>query len=99
LEMGVEDLLSLSVPLQSGRAYLYARPRRTAVTESSRFHVVIGPEGREMVTVGQRLDPDDVKELQNLRGIPVSDVRFEYIPRLSTPIDLYSLGVLGIRSI
>jgi len=48
-------------------------------------------------SVVHRFAPEVATKLKAIEGVPMSDVRFELIPHLSTPCDLYSLAVLGVR--
>jgi hypothetical protein len=48
-------------------------------------------------TVGQRLAPETVKQLRSLEGVSLPEASFELIPLISSPCDLYALGVLAVR--
>ena len=39
------------------------------------------------------------EKLNQAAGVPIPDVMFEVLPMLSTPCDLYSLGVLAVRTL
>lgn len=48
-------------------------------------------------TAPHKLPADVLERLRSAMGVPISDVIFEVIPMLSTPCDLYALGVIGVR--
>lgn len=50
-------------------------------------------------TVGQKLGDDATNVLRSAEGVPLHDTPFEVIPLLATPCDLYSLGVLAVRTL
>lgn len=50
-------------------------------------------------TVAQDLGSDAQERLKAALGAPIQDVTFEMVPLLSTPCDLYALGVLGVRTL
>jgi hypothetical protein len=50
-------------------------------------------------TVPQRFEPRLVEELKANAGVQIQDVQFQLAQLLSTPGDLYSLGVLGVRTL
>jgi hypothetical protein len=50
-------------------------------------------------TVPQRFEPRLVEELKASAGVQIQDVQFQLAQLLSTPGDLYSLGVLGVRTL
>lgn len=52
-----------------------------------------------MRTVAQALESTVVDRLKAALGAPIQDVTFELVPLLSTPCDLYSLGVMGVRTL
>lgn len=84
------DLLWLRLALPSGRVDLYARMKagESAAAEELRFQ-----------TLPQRLGAETVASLNQSLGVPLSNVLFETLPLLTTPCDLYSLGVLGVRTL
>jgi hypothetical protein len=49
-------------------------------------------------TVPQRLPQEVVKALQGAEGVSFARSPFEIVPLLSTPCDLYALGVLAVRT-
>ncbi|MBV9491500.1 MAG: hypothetical protein JO069_17525, partial [Verrucomicrobia bacterium] len=48
-------------------------------------------------TLPQALTSDAHKSLERLAGLPLTEVPFELLPRLTSPYDLYALAVLGAR--
>jgi hypothetical protein len=48
-------------------------------------------------TAPHKLPPATLERLRAAMGVPIPDVMFEVIPMLSTPCDLYALGVIGVR--
>lgn len=52
-----------------------------------------------MRTVAQALESTVVDLLELALVWPIQDVTFELVPLLSTPCDLYSLGVMGVRTL
>jgi hypothetical protein len=50
-------------------------------------------------TVAQRMDGDLASRLKQSEGVPIQDAMFELVPMLSTPVDLYGLAVLGVRTL
>ena len=49
-------------------------------------------------TLPAELPAGAVERLNQAAGVPIPDVMFEVLPRLSSPCDLYSLAVLGART-
>ncbi len=81
------DLLWINLPLSSGRLALYGRITATAAT------------GGEVRFFGepQKLAEPVVAALRQAEGAPFPNVPFELMPMLSSPCDLYALGVLAVR--
>jgi hypothetical protein len=50
-------------------------------------------------TIPQRLPDDVTARLKAAMGVPIPDVAFELIPLLSTPCDVYALGVMAVRTL
>ncbi len=88
---GSSDLLKFSLHLATGRLELFGR------FESTSERLAAG-EAR-FRTLPQRLAPDVAAALQAAEGVSFSDTTFETVPVLSTPCDLYSLGVLAVRAL
>jgi hypothetical protein len=87
---GGSDLLWLRLPLPSGRVDLYARSEvaEGAAAGEIRFR-----------TLPQELAPHAVTALQQAEGVPFPAVPFQTVPLLSSPCDLYALGVLALRAL
>ena len=84
------DLLWLRVTLPSGRIDLYAHldASEAAAPGEVRFR-----------TLPQRLSEAAVTALHQAEGVALAGVPFETLPLLSTPCDLYALGVLAVRTL
>jgi hypothetical protein len=84
------DLVRLLVPLGGTRLDLFARlESETALAAGEwRFR-----------TVGHRIDEPVVAHIKAAEGVPLANVSFELLPLLSTPVDLYSLGVIATRAL
>jgi hypothetical protein len=50
-------------------------------------------------TIPHALPADVVARLRSALGVPIPEVHFEVIPLISTPADLYALGVLAVRTL
>ncbi len=83
------DLLWIRLPLGTGRVDLYGNLYTTdgLAQGEARFR-----------TVPQKLAPDTVKALQAAEGVSFARSPYEVVPLLCTPCDLYSLGVLAVRT-
>ena len=83
------DLLWIRLPLPGRRVDLYGNLYTTdgLAQGEARFR-----------TVPQTLPPEVVKALQSAEGVPLARAPFEVVPLLSTPCDMYALGVLGVRT-
>ena len=90
LGASVNDLIELRMSVDDRRLRLFAsieRDRAMARGEM-RFR-----------SVPHRFSRAEVDGLRANEGVPMRDVSFEVLPLLSTPCDLYALGVLGVRSL
>jgi hypothetical protein len=47
--------------------------------------------------VPQQFEPEILKAIRAAEGVPLANSPFEIIPLLSTPVDLYSMAVVGAR--
>ncbi len=90
IQAGQMDLLWLRLNLAEKRMDLYAYidPESALAAGEIRFR-----------TVGQRLPEPQVAALKAAEGVPLRNTPFEVVPLLSTPCDLYSLGVLAVRTL
>ncbi len=84
------DLVWLRLNLKSGRVDLYARLDTKAAMAAGEFR---------FRTVAQKLGSDTGEQLRSAKGVPLTETPFEVIPLVSTPADLYSLGVLAVRTL
>ena len=84
------DLAWLRLNLKSGRVDLYAHLEQESALAAGEWR---------FRTVSQRLSEPVLTDLKAAEGVPISDVWFEVVPQLSSPCDLYALGVLAIRTL
>lgn len=82
------DLAWIRIAPGGGRVDLHARLESQSA--------MAGGEWR-FRTIPQRLSGDDAKLLHAAKGVPLPGSAFEIVPLLSTPVDLYALGVLAVR--
>jgi hypothetical protein len=89
LNVSPHDLLWIRLPLQSGRVDLYGHLYTTEgmAQGEARFRTIL-----------QKLPPETVKELQAAEGVSFARSPYEVVPLLSTPCDMYALGVLAVRT-
>ncbi len=90
IQAGQMDLLWLRLNLGERRMDLHAYidPQSALAAGEIRFR-----------TVGQRQGEAEVAALRAAEGVPLSNTPFEVVPLLSTPCDLYGLGVLAVRTL
>jgi hypothetical protein len=84
------DLTWIRLHVGSGRIDLYGR------LESDQG---LAPGEWRFRTVPQRFAEAEMASLKAAEGVAMSDAPFQVIPLLSTPCDLYALGVLGVRTL
>jgi hypothetical protein len=84
------DLVWVRLPLPTGRIDLYGHlyASEGLAQGEARFR-----------TVPQRLPDSVVAALRAAEGVEFARSPFEIVPLLSTPCDLYSLGVLAVRTL
>ena len=84
------DLLWVRLPLHSSRLDLYGHVYATEglARGEVRFR-----------TVPQKLSEATISALRAAEGVPFSRCIFEVVPLLSSPCDLYALGVLAVRTL
>jgi hypothetical protein len=82
------DMICMAPWISGARLNLYAR-------SISQTGIQFGE--LQLRTMPQRLSEDLTKKLQEAEGVELREVHFEILPLLSTPCDLYSLGVLATR--
>jgi hypothetical protein len=84
----VSDLIWIRIGVGPGQADLYGHvDSKTALA---------GGEWR-FRTVPQQFEPDILKAIRAAEGVPLASSPFEVIPLLSSPVDLYSMAILGAR--
>jgi hypothetical protein len=90
INVSPHDLLWIRLPLPIGRVDLYGHLYTTdgLAQGEARFR-----------TVPQVLAPDVVNALRAAEGVSFARAPFEVVPVLSTPCDLYALGVLAVRTL
>ena len=90
IEPARNDVVWLRLNLACGRVDLYARlESQTAMAAGEwRFR-----------TVAQKFTSKQLEHLRSAEGVPFADTMFELVPLLSTPCDLYALGVLAVRTL
>jgi hypothetical protein len=88
-QISPHDLLWVRLPLPVGRVDLYGHLSTSdgLAQGEARFR-----------TVPQNLPPAVMEALRATEGVSFARSPFEVVPLLSTPCDLYALGVLGIRT-
>lgn len=90
LSGGSRDLVWLRFTVGGARAEAYGLVEQESALARGEIRVR---------TVAQRLEPDLASRLKQAEGVPIQDALFELVPMLSTPVDLYGLGVLGVRTL
>jgi len=90
VSLSQHDLLWLRVPLPDGRVDLYGH----AYAEGA-----LAPGEIRFRTVPQKLSDASVAALRAAEGVSFARAPFEVVPLLSSPCDLYSLGVLAVRAL
>lgn len=88
--VGANDLVWLRFSLGSTRVDAYAAPDTRAG---------LGGSELRLRSLAQELPAGAAEKLNQAAGVPIPDVMFEVLPMLSTPCDLYSLGVLAVRTL
>jgi hypothetical protein len=88
LNVTASDLIHVRLPVAGGRADLYGRvdESEALATGETRFR-----------TLPQLLSEPVKNALEQLVGAPIGNAGFEILPLLTTPCDMYALGVLAIR--
>lgn len=90
LAPGKGDLVWLRMLMGPSRVDLYATLDAGTSLAAGEFRVR---------TLPTKLTPEVEARLQSALGVPIPDVTFDVVPQLSTPCDLYALGVLGVRAL
>src|SRR5258706_5853788 len=84
------DLVWLRLTLAAGPVNLYARMEAATALASGEYR---------FRTVAQRFSPEIANQLKAAAGVPIGNTPFEVLSLLSTPVDLFALGVLGVRTL
>ncbi len=90
LSPGTNDLLWLRFGVGQTRVDLYAMVDTQGAMAAGEIRIR---------TIPHQLPDDVVARLKSALGVPIPEVNFEMVPLLSTPCDLYALGVLGVRTL
>ena len=87
-EVARYDLLWLRLNLACGRVDLYGQIEQASALAVGEWR---------FRTVGQRFGDEAVAALRAAEGVPMNETPFEIVPLLSSPCDMYALGVLAVR--
>jgi hypothetical protein len=88
LNVAASDLIHVRLPIASGRTDLYGR-----VDESE----ALAKGETRFRTIPQMLSEPIQNALEQLAGAPIGHANFEILPLLTSPCDMYALGVLAVR--
>ncbi len=89
LPIGTNELLRVQLPLAGNKTFTL-----TGTIDPS---AALAPGETGFRTIPMELDAALQQTLKSYEGTPFSQVPYEVIPPLSSPCDLYSLGVLALR--
>lgn len=84
------DLAWLRVQLASGPVNLYARIEQQTALAAGEYR---------FRTIPQRFTPEVNAQLKAAAGVPIGNTTFEILAQLSTPVDLFAISVLGVRTL
>jgi hypothetical protein len=90
VEVGHRDLLWLRLNVADRRLDVYAYLESEAALAAGEWR---------FRSVGQVFAEPEAAALRAAEGVPMHNTAFEIVPLLSTPCDLYSLGVLAVRTL
>jgi hypothetical protein len=90
LSPGTNDLLWLRFGVGPTRVDLYAMVDSQGAMAAGEIRIR---------TIAHKLPDDVVARLKSALGVPIPEVSFEMVPLLSSPCDLYAVGVLGVRTL
>jgi hypothetical protein len=88
LNVVASDLIHVRLPIANGRTDLYGR-----VDESE----ALARGETRFRTIPQMLSEPIQGALEQLTGAPIGNASFEILPLLTSPCDMYALGVLAVR--
>jgi hypothetical protein len=88
MNVAASDLIHVRLPIPGGRADLYGHVDESEALAKgeTRFH-----------TIPQNLSASEKAGLEELAGASVNNASFEILPLLTSPCDMYALGVLAVR--
>ena len=90
VDVARHDLVWLRINLAGSRVDLFSHFEAAAALASGEWR---------FRTIGQRLATELESALRAAEGVPIPNVMFEVVPLLSTPCDLYALGVIAARTL
>jgi hypothetical protein len=88
LNVAASDLIHVRLPIAGTRTDLYGR-----VDESE----AMAKGETRFRTIPQMLSEPIQNALEQLAGAPIGNASFEILPLLTSPCDMYALGVLAVR--
>ena len=88
LDVTPNDLVWTRLNVASQRVDLYARLEKAAAMAAGEWR---------FRTISQAFSPEVLAALKQAEGVPIPNALFDVVPLLSSPCDLYALGVLGVR--
>ncbi|MBV9297773.1 MAG: hypothetical protein JO066_02255 [Verrucomicrobia bacterium] len=88
LNVAASDLIHVRLPVAGARMDLYGR-----VDESD----ALAKGETRFRTLPQLISETVERTLQEMAGAPIGNASFEILPLLTSPCDMYALGVLAIR--
>jgi hypothetical protein len=88
IDASKNDLVWVRLSLGSSRVDLYGSLEADAALAKGEWR---------FRTLSQRHGAEESKQIQAAKGVPLTGSSFEIVPLVSTPCDLYSLGVLAVR--
>jgi hypothetical protein len=88
MNVSASDLIHVRLPISGGRADLYGN-----VDESE----ALAKGETRFRTIPQNFSASEKAGLEELAGASVNNASFEILPLLTSPCDMYALGVLAVR--
>ncbi|KAA0214797.1 MAG: hypothetical protein DYG94_10645 [Leptolyngbya sp. PLA3] len=84
------DLVALQLNMAGERVEVFVRLESASAMASGELR---------FRSVPQRVGASAGKAMRAAEGVPMRDVTFEVLPLLSTPCDLYAIGVLAVKAL
>ncbi len=84
------DLVWLNLPMPDGGLRLFGRIDRATAMATGEFRFRSLP---------QQMTDAQAKWVCEVQGVPLRRVRFDVLPQLSSPCDLYALGVIAVQTL